>query len=101
MTYGFHPDARVEYGEAAAFYEDRRPGLGAAFTLEIEATIETILQNPGKFRTLERDVRICRTHTYPYAVLYTIEDGFVLIIAVMHLRRRPGYWHNRLSDERR
>ena len=36
MKYGFHPDARVEYREAAIFYEARRPGLGATFTLEIE-----------------------------------------------------------------
>ncbi len=40
MTYDFHPDARFEYRQAAAFYEDRHPGLGAAFTLEVEAAIE-------------------------------------------------------------
>ena len=37
MTYDFHPDARLEYAEAAGFYENRRPGLGASFTIEIEA----------------------------------------------------------------
>jgi len=40
MTYDFHPEARDEYLEAVAFYERSRPGLGAAFTFEIEATIE-------------------------------------------------------------
>lgn len=29
MKYGFHPEARLEYREAAAFYEARRPGLFA------------------------------------------------------------------------
>jgi hypothetical protein len=32
MTYGFHPEARLEYLEAITFYESRRAGLGAAFT---------------------------------------------------------------------
>ncbi len=36
MKYGFHPGARLEYREAAAFHEARRPGLGIAFTHEIE-----------------------------------------------------------------
>lgn len=40
MTYDFHPGARLEYREAAAFYATRRSGLGAAFTIEVEAAIE-------------------------------------------------------------
>jgi len=98
MTYDFHPEARLEYREAAVFYEGCRPGLGAAFSIEVEATIERILETPQRFRTLEQDVRTCRTHTFPYAILYTVEPGAILIMAVMHLRRRPGYWRQRLSD---
>jgi hypothetical protein len=40
MTYGFHPEARLEYLEAIDFYESRRTGLGAVFTREVEATIQ-------------------------------------------------------------
>jgi toxin ParE1/3/4 len=98
MTYEFHPEARLEYRAAAAYYEGRRPGLGAAFTIEVEATIERILEKPERFRMLEQDVHTCRTRTYPYAILYTIEEGSILVIAVMHLRRKPGYWHHRLSE---
>ncbi len=97
MICHFHPDARLEYREAAAFYDSRRPGLGAVFSLEIEAAIKRILDTPDRWRCIEQDVRTCRTHTFPYAILYTIEANSVLIIAVMHLRREPGYWRNRLS----
>jgi toxin ParE1/3/4 len=98
MTYDFHPDARLEYREAAAFYETRRPGLGAAFTIEVEAAIERALQNPKSWRAIEQDVRRCLTHTFPYGILYTIEGDSILIVAVMHLHRRPGYWRERLSN---
>lgn len=46
----------------------------------------------------EQDVRTCRTRTYPHAILYTIEEGSILIIAVMHLRRNPGDCHDRMSE---
>lgn len=98
MNYDFHPEARNEYREAATFYEKSRPGLGALFTLEIEATIERILESPNRWLAIERDVRRCLSHTFPYGILYTIEDDSILIVAVMHLRRRPGYWLARLRD---
>ena len=97
MTYGFHPDARREYLEAAEFYESRRPGIGAAFTLEVEATIQRILEAPERWRILEQDIRRCLTHVFPYGVLYTIEDDFILIVAVAHGSREPGYWRDRLK----
>jgi toxin ParE1/3/4 len=87
MTYDFHPEARLEYREAAVFYESRRPGLGAAFSLEVEATIRRILEGPEKWRRLEQDVRTCRTRTFPYTILYSLEADSMLIVAVMHLRR--------------
>jgi len=98
MTYDFHPEARKEYLEAAAFYKKRRPGLGAAFTFEIEATIERIIESPTRWRVVEQDVRRCLSHTFPYGILYTIEGDSVLIVAIMHLRRRPGYWLERLQN---
>ncbi len=29
----------------------------------------------------------------------TIEKDYVLIIAVMHCHREPGYWHHRVSNK--
>ena len=97
MRYAFHPEARLEYREAAAFYEARRPGLGAAFTREVEAAIERVLEAPERWRLIEQDVRRCLTHTFPYGILYTTEDDFILIIAVAHGSREPGYWRRRLQ----
>lgn len=95
MTFQFHPDARLEYIEAAAFYESRRGGLGAAFTLEVEATIQRLLEAPERWPTLEQGIRVCRTRTFPYGVLYSIENDAIVIVAVMHLHREPGYWRQR------
>ena len=100
MTFDFHPEARQEYREAAAFYETRGSGLGAAFTIEVEAAIERIVSNPKSWRVIEQGVRRCLTHTFPYGILYSIEGDSILIVAVMHFHRRPGYWRARLSGKR-
>jgi plasmid stabilization system protein ParE len=99
MTYDFHPEARFEYREAALFYDTRRSGLGAAFTVEVEAAIGRILEGPERCREIEQDVRRCLTHTFPFGILYTVEKKSILIVAVMHLSRRPGYWRERLSGD--
>lgn len=44
---------------------------------------------------MEEDVRRRLTPVFPYAVLYTVEDTHVLILAVMHCHRKPGYWRKR------
>lgn len=97
MRHEFHPDARVEYLEAVARYEERSAGLGARFTVEIEAAIQRILDGPERWRVMAEDVRRCRAHIFPYGVLYTIEEDYILIVAVMHRRQRPGYWQSRLT----
>lgn len=97
MRYDFHPEARLEYRDAAAYYETCRPGLGAAFTIEIEAVIDRIVEAPDCWRTIEQDVRRCLAHVFPYAVLYTVEEDIILIIAVAHGSREPGYWRSRLG----
>jgi len=41
------------------------------------------------------DIRRALVHRFPYGVLYVLERDRLLIIAVMHLHRQPGYWQNR------
>ncbi|MBA3346286.1 MAG: type II toxin-antitoxin system RelE/ParE family toxin [Gemmatimonadales bacterium] len=32
---------------------------------------------------------------FPYSLLYRIETDRIYVLAVMHHRRRPGYWTDR------
>ena len=56
---------------------------------------EAFCDAPARWRRIDEDVRRCLTHVFPYGVLYTIENEFVLIVAVMHCSREPGYWKTR------
>lgn len=95
MSFSFHPDAEDEFIEAIDFYEDREAGLGFAFSLEIHTAIQNIVAHPGAWPVMEDDVRRCLMSRFPYAVLYVIEHAEILILAIMHQKRRPGYWKER------
>jgi plasmid stabilization system protein ParE len=97
MRFEFHPEARIEYLEAIAYYEERQAGLGARFTIEIESMIQRIVEAPNRWPEIEDEVRRCLAHPFPYGVLYSIETNHILLLAVMHLSRKPGYWRNRLG----
>ena len=54
-------------------------------------------QNPERFRLFDAPIRRHFSDVFPYAVLYVDQPDRVLIIAVMHMKRRPGYWKHRLG----
>lgn len=95
MKAEFQLEARMEFREAVTWYENRDPALGTAFAAEIEASVELITQSPERWRCVEQDVRRCLVRRFPYAVLYSIETDHILILAVMHTSRKPGYWRSR------
>ena len=97
MRYGFHPEALEEYQEATLYCVERDPALALRFVEAVEDAIRRILEVPQRWRVLEDDVRRCLTHVFPYGVLYTVEPEFILIVAVMHGSREPGYWKRRIA----
>ncbi len=97
MRYGFHPNALRELSEATLYYAAKNTVLGLAFYAEIERALRRILENPRLFAVVEEDVRGCRTRRFPYKILYTIEQDYMLIVAVMHCSRKPLYWMSRVK----
>ena len=97
MRYEFHPEALDEYDEAAFYYARKEPGLDLRFIVSVEHAIDSILQEPTRWRRVDEDVRRCLTRVFPYGILYTIEDDYILIVAVAHCSREPGYWQHRIA----
>ena len=96
MTIVFHPLAEREFIAAAKFYETRALGLGADFIRQVERTLSKIVVNPdagnmfagSRFRPL-------LLRRFPFGIVYQLDGEDIAVIAVMHLRRRPGYWKRR------
>jgi plasmid stabilization system protein ParE len=90
--YRFTSAALTELRQATLYYEQRENGLGAAFLDEVEATVARILQHPAAWHQLSARTSRCRTHRFPFGVIYQIRNDEILITSVMDLRRDPARW---------
>ncbi len=92
----FHEEARAEFIEAALRYESQAPDLGQDFVTLVERTYTRLQDFPDIGRPFGRRIRRILVPRFPYALLYRATPDLILIVAVMHLRRRPGYWRSRV-----
>ncbi|MDG2305670.1 MAG: type II toxin-antitoxin system RelE/ParE family toxin [Candidatus Binatia bacterium] len=92
----FHPDAESEFLEAVRYYSQQADGLGSDFLSAVRTAIERVAEFPDSGRPFGERLRRVIVRGFPYAVIYRAEGDDLVVIAVAHLRRRPGYW--RLRD---
>jgi len=65
------------------------------FLDEVQRAYQTILANPLTWPRITRNARRHMLSRFPYAVVYHVRKDIVLVVAVAHSRRRPGYWRGR------
>ncbi|AFY74019.1 plasmid stabilization system protein [Synechococcus sp. PCC 7502] len=95
MKYVFHPEALAEYSDAVQYYSQQRTEIAQRFINVIEDAIFRIKESPERYAAIDEDIRRCMAQKFPYGILYTIEQDYILILAVMHCSREVGYWKNR------
>ena len=94
MRIAWHPEALAEADAGAACYRERRSVLALRFLNSLDEVLDRITLNPRIYREVEPGIRKCRMKTFPYAIVYRC-DKTIEILAVMHIRRQPGYWRDR------
>ncbi|MDA0841437.1 MAG: type II toxin-antitoxin system RelE/ParE family toxin [Planctomycetota bacterium] len=94
----YHPEALSEAREVAVYYESNRDGLGREFLKAVDAAIERIEQFPEAWRKISGDFRRILLRRFPYGIIYSYLNDVIYVVAVMHLKRKPGYWKDRLED---
>ena len=95
----FHPEARVEARAAAAWYRERSHTAARTFAVMLDEGIRSIRELPAAWPTWpgRTDVRRRVLRRFPYTIVYVIDQGTLVVVAVAHQRRKPGYWLPRLS----
>ena len=96
MTYSFHLAAEAEFESAVEFYDDCEEGLGDEFEQEVFATITRIVKYPESWPRHTHRSRRCHCNRFPYSIIYRLNDAEITIYAIMHQKRKPGYWKDRL-----
>jgi toxin ParE1/3/4 len=92
-----HRLAVAEIDHEVDYYESCRVGLGAELEDEIDAVLETMLQFPEAAPQWRNrpDRRFAVLDRFPFAVPYQIKREEIVILALAHTSRRPGYWSRR------
>lgn len=98
MTAIFLPPAEEEMIAAAQYYQQQSAGLGSEFLIEVERTVAAILAYPEAAPSVKKDIRRRLLKRFPFGILYSVAADEVVIVAIMHLRRQPGYWEDRLHS---
>ena len=96
MNFLLHPEADVEFGEAVRYYSEVSPELGVRFYREMERLFREVCTDPERFRKFDPPARRHFNPDFPYAIIFLEKPGYLWIVAVMHMKRRPGYWRERL-----
>jgi toxin ParE1/3/4 len=95
------PEAEEELAEAAAWYEEKRTGLGIELIAVVDRAFEEIADAPLSWG-LWRDDRPYRRKVlahFPYLIFFRVEGDTVVVMAIAHAKRRPGYWAERARHE--
>lgn len=91
-----HQEADEEIKAAAIYYESLQPGLGEAFLQELTEGFAQVQKNPLAWEIFDDPIRRYLLRRFPYGIVYRLAPDQILILAVMHLRRKPGYWQERV-----
>ncbi len=66
MTFGFHPEAEIEFIAAVDYYEESQPGLGLDFAREVYAAIKRIIDYPDAWSKATHHTRRCLVNRYHF-----------------------------------
>ena len=98
MDIRFLDVAQTELDEAIEYYNSKSPGLGDAFLVETLKALERIRHFQKAWHPFSDNTRRCQLNRFPYALTYQLLEKEILIAAVAHLHREPGYWKDRIHE---
>jgi plasmid stabilization system protein ParE len=92
-----HPKLADDIRDAAEHYAEISERVLSSFWLELEAAIQAIGRNPRSHHYDSCGLRRANMKSFPYHLLYDVEDDTVFMVVFRHDRRHPsfGTWRKR------
>ncbi len=101
MRFRIVAGARRDLRSSTAWYQ-KQAGLGADFVAAVSVAIRRVESDPHSLPSTEnpwppvgRNIRRCPVEGYPFQVIFEILPDELVVLAVAHGSRRPGYWKRR------
>jgi plasmid stabilization system protein ParE len=100
MNIRFLTMAETEVDNAVSWYQEQTEDQSLNFLHELDRAVQVVRAYPLLAVEIEPDIRRYLLHRFPYSLIYGLEEATIVVIAVAHDHREPGYWSDRVSDDR-
>ena len=88
--------AKIELKEAAQYYRTNAGNdVAHDFRDEVRRLTRQLLEHPEIGVRILREIRRYPLHDYPFNIIYRLTPESIIIVALAHHSRRPGYWAGR------
>lgn len=91
----FHPGAAEDVKGARQWYEERSLIAARAFLSELIESVERVSETPERWPRYLAGTRRHLFPNFPFSLVYRTTINSIVVIAVAHHRRKPGYWNLR------
>tara|TARA_B100001540_G_scaffold12936_1_gene11381 strand:+ start:4885 stop:5199 length:315 start_codon:yes stop_codon:yes gene_type:complete len=93
-------EAAQEFQEAAAWYEHEQEGLGERFIEAFENALQLLREENPPLTPVEgkaggMGARKLILHKFPFSIIVYETDASIVVVALAHHSRKPGYWSAR------
>jgi len=92
----YHSGARDDFDESLDWYGKRSLDAALGFVAAVEEAVEKIVADPARFPSTHAGCRYCTLRRYPFRVVFHEETDRLVVVAIAHAKRRPGYWRSRI-----
>ncbi|MEN3943178.1 type II toxin-antitoxin system RelE/ParE family toxin [Prosthecobacter sp. SYSU 5D2] len=99
MTRDLHPKAEEELHDSAHWYGERSLFAAERFLVAMENAMDTVMKDPVRYQPVGDGVRVYRLDRFPYKLYYEHDESrqHVSFLCIMHHKRRPEYWRDRVT----
>lgn len=89
------PGARRDFDESFDWYLERSAETAIRFANAVDAALTAVAADPQRFAAVDERHRECPVKRFPFRIVYRVVENRVLVVAVAHAKRRPGFWRDR------
>lgn len=97
FTFELDDFAQQEFYNIVTYYKQFDQRLSSDFIREFDQAVNQLITFPKAGNPYLHDTRRIILDRFPYAIIYKVYDKSVIVVhAVMHMKRKPDYWQERL-----
>lgn len=88
----YHPLFDSDVLNAAEWYDERQPNLGADFLGRVRKAVDQMVADPDRRTVVDYGVRYWPVERFPYVAFHELTETEVLVLGVMHTSQESQKW---------